>query len=78
MIDSLPVPVCRRVHARRCRKVRGRAYCGYGAAKKEKFLGWRTGHSSGPIRIAIERGISINLPPDRSATTVAQWREVQR
>ena len=28
IIDSLPVPVCRRVRARRCRKVRGRAYCG--------------------------------------------------
>jgi hypothetical protein len=28
VIDSLPVPVCRRVRARRCRKVRGRIYCG--------------------------------------------------
>src|SRR5205085_796663 len=27
VIDSLPVPVCRRVRARRCGKVRGRAYC---------------------------------------------------
>lgn len=25
VIDSIPVPVCRRVRARRCRKVRGRA-----------------------------------------------------
>lgn len=41
VIDSLPVPVCRRVRARRCRKVRGREYCGYCAAKKEKFFGWR-------------------------------------
>lgn len=41
VIDSLPVPVCRRVRARRCGKVRGRAYCGYCAAKKEKFFGWR-------------------------------------
>ena len=40
-IDSLPVPVCRRARARRCRKVRGREYCGYCAAKKEKFFGWR-------------------------------------
>jgi hypothetical protein len=40
VIDSLPVPVCRRVRARRCRKVRGRAYCGNCAAKKEKFFGW--------------------------------------
>jgi hypothetical protein len=41
ILDSLPVPVCRRVHARRCRKVRGREYCGYCDAKKEKFFGWR-------------------------------------
>src|SRR5207248_10209480 len=41
VIDSLPVPVCRRVRARRCGKVRGRAYCGYGAAKQEKYFGWR-------------------------------------
>jgi len=41
VIDSLPLPVCRRVRAWRCRKVRGRAYCGYCAAKKEKFFGWR-------------------------------------
>src|SRR5215210_4445175 len=41
VIDSLPVPVCRRVRAWRCRKVRGRIYCGYCAAKDEKFFGWR-------------------------------------
>lgn len=41
IIDSLPLPVCRRVRARRCKKVRGKAFCGYCAAKKEKFFGWR-------------------------------------
>lgn len=41
IIDSIPVPVCRRVRARRCRKVRGRIYCGYCSAKKETFFGWR-------------------------------------
>lgn len=41
VIDSVPVPVCRRVRARRCRKVRGRVYCGYCPAKEEKFFGWR-------------------------------------
>lgn len=41
IIDSLPVPVWRRVRARRCGKVRGRDYCGYCSAKKEKFFGWR-------------------------------------
>lgn len=41
IIDSMPLPVCKRVRARRCKKVRGKAYCGYCAAKKEKFFGWR-------------------------------------
>jgi hypothetical protein len=41
VIDSMPVPVCKRIRAWRCRKVRGRAYCGYCAAKQEKFFGWR-------------------------------------
>lgn len=41
IIDSLPLPVCKRVRARRCKKVRGKAFCGYCAAKKEKFFGWR-------------------------------------
>jgi hypothetical protein len=41
LIDSLPLPVCRRVRARRCRTVRGRACCGSCAAKRETFVGWR-------------------------------------
>lgn len=41
IIDSMPLPVCKRARAGRCRKVRGRAYCGYCAAKKEKFFGFR-------------------------------------
>jgi hypothetical protein len=41
IIDSMPLPVCKRVRARRCRKVRGRDYGGYCAAKQEKFFGWR-------------------------------------
>jgi len=41
VMDSMPVPVCKRARARRCRKVRGAEYCGYCAAKKEKFFGWR-------------------------------------
>ena len=41
IIDSMPLPACKRVRARRCKKVRGRAFCGYCAAKKEKFFGWR-------------------------------------
>lgn len=35
ILDSVPLPVCRRVRAWRCKKVRGADYCGYCAAKKE-------------------------------------------
>jgi hypothetical protein len=41
ILDSMPLPVCKRARARRCRKVRGRDYCGWCAAKREKFFGWR-------------------------------------
>jgi hypothetical protein len=40
-IDGVPVPVCKRARARRCKKVRGAEYCGYCAAKKEKYYGWK-------------------------------------
>jgi DDE family transposase len=40
-MDSMPLPVCRRAQARRHKKVRGRDYCGYCAAKREKFFGFR-------------------------------------
>jgi len=41
LIDSMPIPVCRRARARRSRKLRGQEFCGYCAAKREKFFGWR-------------------------------------
>jgi len=41
VIDSMPLPVCRRARATRCKKVHGKAFFGYCAAKKEKFFGWR-------------------------------------
>jgi hypothetical protein len=41
IIDSMPLPVCHRARAWQCRKVRGAEYCGFCAAKKEKFFGWR-------------------------------------
>ncbi len=41
LIDSMPLPVCKRARAWRCRKVRGKAFCGYGPAKKGAFFGWR-------------------------------------
>lgn len=41
IMDSMPLPVCKRARASRCKKVRGKAFYGYCAAKKEKFFGWR-------------------------------------
>lgn len=44
IIDSVPVPVCKRVRAYRCRKINGhlsRAYFGGCAAKRWRFYGWR-------------------------------------
>ncbi len=41
IIDSIPLPVCKRVRARRCGKVRGLDYGGYCPAKKEKFFAFR-------------------------------------
>jgi hypothetical protein len=41
LIDSMPVPVCRRVRARRSRKVGGKDCCGCCAAMREQFFGGR-------------------------------------
>src|SRR3954462_1153359 len=46
IIDSMPVPVCKRVRAIRCRKINaahsdGRHFFGKCAAKKWRFFGWR-------------------------------------
>ena len=40
IIDAMPMPVCKRVRASRCRKVQGKAFHGYCASKKEHFFGW--------------------------------------
>lgn len=41
LVDSMPVPVCKNVRARRCRKVQGRTFWGYCAMKDEYFYGWK-------------------------------------
>lgn len=40
IIDAMPLPVCKRARAGRCRKVHGRPFYGYCAAKDERFFGW--------------------------------------
>jgi len=66
VIDSMPIPVCKRVRARRCRTVRGRAYC---PAKREKFFGWRlhlvctTGGLPGAFHdLTPVHELTVNLP----------------
>jgi len=55
IIDSMPLPVCKRARASRCRKVRGKAFCGYCAAKDEKFFGWRL------HLICTEQGVPVSF-----------------
>jgi IS5 family transposase len=41
IIDTCPLPVCKRVRASRCRKVKGRAFYGYCASRDEHYFGWQ-------------------------------------
>lgn len=41
IIDTMPMPVCKRVRAPRCKKVQGKAYYGYCASKHEYYFGWQ-------------------------------------
>jgi hypothetical protein len=72
ILDSMPLPVCKRARASRCRKVRGKAFCGYCAAKKEKFFGWRL-HllctSTGiPVNVEILPAAEQDLTPIHELT----------
>src|SRR5260370_23496119 len=40
IIDSMPLPVCKRARAARCKKVRGKPYCVYSCAKRERCHWW--------------------------------------
>lgn len=54
-IDSLPVPACERAREERCRKVRGKEYYGYIAAKRQYFYGWRL------HLVVTSAGIPVNV-----------------
>ncbi len=41
VIDTMPIPVCKFVRAKRCKKVQGLAYHGYCASKREHYFGWQ-------------------------------------
>jgi hypothetical protein len=54
-IDSFPVPACERARGKRCRKVRGKEYYGYIAAKRQHFYGWRL------HLVVTSTGIPVNV-----------------
>jgi hypothetical protein len=72
LLDSMPVPVCKRARARRCRKVSGRDFCGYCAAKGEKFFGWRLhlicSPTGVPLRFDLVPGGLHDLTPIHELT----------
>ncbi len=72
LLGSLPVPVCRRARARRCRKARGKLFCGYCAAKREKFFGWRLHLADTPAGVPVAfdllPGGLHDLPPVHELT----------
>lgn len=72
MLDSMPLPLGKRVRALRCRQVRGRDTCGYGAAKKEKFFGWRLHLGCTPdglpVNVEIVPAASHDLTPVHELT----------
>ena len=41
IVDSMPIPVCRRARAKRCAKVTGATYEGTCSAKNERYFGWK-------------------------------------
>lgn len=41
VIDTCPIPVCRKSRAKRCKKVQGEAYEGYCASQKTRYFGWQ-------------------------------------
>jgi hypothetical protein len=41
IVDSMPLPACKRVRAKRCKKAHGPAFWGYCAAKDEYYFGWK-------------------------------------
>jgi Transposase DDE domain len=64
IIDSMPAPVCKRKRAWHCRKVRGKDYCGFCAAKNEKFFGWRLHLICTPDGVPVTFTLLPALHPD--------------
>lgn len=40
-IDTLPLPICKRVRLERCRKAQGKMYLSWCASKREWYFGWQ-------------------------------------
>lgn len=77
IIDSFPVAVCRNIRIKRCKLLKGEAYRGYNASKKEFFYGFKvqlvTTAQGIPVQYFITAGsfhdntalqaMDIDLPP---------------
>jgi len=69
-IDSLPVPACHRARATHCRKVQGRRFYGFIAAKRETFFGWRLHLVVTPCGIPVR--VALLPASDHDLTCVAE------
>ncbi|HQX62559.1 MAG TPA: IS982 family transposase [Thermomicrobiales bacterium] len=70
VIDSLPIPACHRARATRCRKVQGRRFYGYIAAKRQIFFGWRIHLVVTPVGIPV--AVALLPASDHDLTCVAE------
>jgi IS5 family transposase len=66
IVDSMPIPVCRRARAKRCTKVIGATYEGTCSAKNERYFGWK-------LHLVCDLGIPTRflLRPARAHDTTA-------
>lgn len=65
VIDTMPVPVCKPVRARRCRKVQGTCFQDYCVAKQEFYFGWQL------YLLCDATGMSVSFE-----SLPAQWDEL--
>jgi len=70
--DSMPLPICKRARASRNKKVKGRKFYGYCAAKEEKFFGFRlhliVDTDGIPVSLAILPGANHDITPMHEIT----------
>jgi hypothetical protein len=66
-IDSFPVPVCKNIRIQSCRLLKGKAYHGYNASKKEYFYGYKVHLITAADGRIVEFEFSPGASDDRQA-----------